>query len=177
MSTFKVIVTLVDNIVPIEGADFIAQGLPVHLMGEVFSFGIQDLGYSVDKSEPPKFRAFDAYVGLRNQGRFLNDEELNLLLKELDIPRVPILYKGPFSKEKVLELTKGKETISGKEVHIREGVVVRTTQERKADTDELSFSKTFNRGIKFDGIYGRVQLKSISSDYLTRKNPDATEYQ
>jgi len=54
------------------------------------------------------------------------------------------------------EYTDGKESVSGKGVHIREGVVIRPSIER------------------YEYKLGRVQLKSISEKYLLRKN--ATEY-
>lgn len=156
---------------------------PVHLLGEVYGPGIQDLGYSPEKNGPPSFRIFDIYVGKRGSGRFLDDIELEAIIldlnppsHELKIERVPVLYKGPFSMSILKELTDGKETVSGKQLHIREGVVVRPLVERKAN-DHISTSKRFDRGKKFDGIFDRVQLKSVSGDYLTRGNSNATEYQ
>lgn len=144
-----------------------------HLLGEVYGCNIQDLGYSVPGTEDAMFRVFDAFVGLRSGGRFLNDDELEELLLELDLPRVPVLYKGPFSKEKLYELTEGKEMVSGKNLHIREGVVVRPLVERTSK-ESVHLSKKFDRGLKFDGIFDRVQLKNVSASYLTRKN--ATEF-
>lgn len=152
------------------------QDGPVHILGEVFGPGIQDLGYSKEKNGPPSFRAFDVYVGLRGNGRFLNDDEFELFIENLELDRVPVLYKGPFSAALLRSLTDGKETVSGQQLHIREGVVVRPLIERKAN-DHVSTSKTFDRGKRFDGIFDRVQLKSVSGDYLTRGNSNATEYQ
>lgn len=149
---------------------------PVHILGEVFGPGIQDLSYNPSRNGFPDFRAFDVYVGLREQGRFLNDDEFEALLQEVGISRVPVLYKGPFSKEILEQFTSGKETVSGLGLHIREGVVVRPLIERKSD-NTLHFSNRNDRGMIFDGIFRRVQLKSVSGDYLTRKNKNATEYQ
>ncbi len=58
--------------------------------------------------------------------------------------------------ETVEQLTNGKEAVSGEEANIREGVVIRPTEERR----ELEL--------------GRVILKSVSEKYLLRKN--ATEF-
>ena len=41
------------------------------------------------------------------------------------LPWVPILYSGPYDLEKILPLHSGDETVSGKALHIREGVVLR----------------------------------------------------
>lgn len=126
---------------------------PVYVLGEVFGAGVQDLSYGsrTDKDVEIGFRVFDVYVGIPGQGRYLNDTELDDACKRLGLPRVPVLYRGPFSKEVMYEYTDGLETVSGKEMHIREGIVVRPTVERR--NDEI----------------GRVQLKSVSGDYLTRK--------
>lgn len=66
--------------------------------------------------------------------------------------RVPILYKGKFSKEIMDQFTNGKETISGKQLHIREGIVITPLIERYDSSLNL----------------GRVILKNISIQYLVR---------
>ena len=78
-------------------------------------------------------------------------DEVKNICKELDIDTVPVLYSGPYSKEVVDELTNGKETVSGKELHMREGIVIRPFNERRDDD------------------IGRVILKSVSDAYLLRK--------
>jgi RNA ligase (TIGR02306 family) len=151
----------------------------IFVLGEIFGKGVQDLHYG---STEPVFRVFDIYVGNPNgngeTGRYLNsDEVLDALewfenrLHESDdgigdeikyggyaVEYMPVLYSGPFSVEVMQEYTDGKETLSGKEAHIREGIVIRTAIERR------------------DNEIGRVILKSVSAAYLTRKG-DATEYQ
>jgi RNA ligase (TIGR02306 family) len=101
------------------------------------------------------YRAFGIKVG----ESWLDFPEFLKVCEELDIPTVPVLYRGPYSKEALLEYTDGKETVSGKASHIREGIVVYPITERG------------------DRRIGRVVLKSVSGDYLTRKNKDATEFQ
>jgi RNA ligase (TIGR02306 family) len=132
--------------------------VPVFVLGEVFGVGVQDLGYGAktDADNDIGFRVFDVYVGKPPSGCYLNDKELDNACERLGLPRVPVLYRGPYWHSKVAEYTDGRETISGKGMHIREGIVVRPCVERK------------------DPKIGRVQLKSVSGDYLTRKN--GTEY-
>ena len=60
------------------------------------------------------------------------------------------------ARHKNAEHTDGRETISGRGLHIREGVVVRPCAERRHEA------------------LGRVQLKSVSERYLLRKG--GTEY-
>ena len=129
----------------------------VFLLGEIFGPGVQDLNYGLSK---PEFRIFDIYVGNPGEGRYLGSTELDQKCLALGIPRVPVLYRGPFSKE-VLDLwTNGKETISdGK--HVREGIVIRTAEERVAGFDLP--------------CYDRAQLKSVSEGYLLRKG-EVTEF-
>lgn len=121
---------------------------PVYFLGEVYGKGVQDLAYG---SEKPSFRVFDIYVGEPGKGWYLSYEPLKRVCAELRIDRVPTLYVGPYSKEKVAELTDGKETVSGKGANIREGIVITPVQER--EHPEL----------------GRVKLKSVSEKYLLRK--------
>lgn len=130
---------------------------PVTLIGEIFGQGVQDLHYG---NQVPQFRVFDVFVGTSNNGYFLNDRQLDEFFSKIDIPRVPVLYRGPFSQEKVQEFTDGKDTLSG--THVREGIVIRSTLE-SSDT-------------RIPACHGRLQLKSVSGDYLTRKGK-VTEYQ
>ncbi len=131
---------------------------PVFVLGEVFGEGIQDLGYGIRRKAgaPPGFRVFDVRLGAQPGGRWLDDAELTALLDQLGLPRVPVVYRGPFQPELLDIWTVGRETLSGHGVHLREGVVVRTQTERR-----------FGPG-------RRAQLKSINPAYLLRK--DATEY-
>jgi RNA ligase (TIGR02306 family) len=113
----------------------------VLLFGEVL--GVQDLMYGLTKGQLT-YRAFDLCL---QDGQF-SAIALNKLNFWHDVPLVPQLYRGPFSKEVLAEHTSGKSTLAD---HIREGVVVRRVEER--EHPEL----------------GRVILKSISPDYLLRK--------
>lgn len=143
------------------GKDYLEQGRPVYVLGEVFGRGVQDLAYgaSTGQDDTLGFRVFDVFVGRAGspEGRYLDDTELSLFLEVLGLSRVPVLYRGPFSKEILETWTNGKETVSGKQMHIREGVVVRPAKERRHPE------------------IGRTQLKSVSADYLLRKG-DTTEF-
>ena len=133
------------------------------ILGEVFGVGVQDLGYATAPGAR-EFRAFAAAVrdesdNTRPGGwRWLDDTELETVLIELAIPRVPVVYRGPFSAQALAEATNGRELVSGSQAHIREGVVVVPATERISQ--ELPAF--------------RVALKSISASYLTRKG--GTEY-
>lgn len=45
---------------------------------------------------------------------------------------VPVIYVGPFNVEKLVEASKGLEQVSGKQLHIREGVVVSPQDTRRS---------------------------------------------
>lgn len=129
---------------------------PVLIMGELFGVGIQDLGYGQPGGEP-SFRVFA--IAKRNNGgvvSYLDDAELEAVAAHCGLTRVPVLYRGPFSKQVLEDHTNGRETVSGKQVHLREGVVVTPARERS--TPEI----------------GRLVLKSVSEAYLLRKG--GTEY-
>jgi len=124
----------------------------VYVLGEIYGVGVQDLTYG--QSEPT-FAAFDVYIRKDGNGRYLNVDEKKHFLKEADIPMVNILFEGPYDRQIVAELRDGKTTIEGG-TNIREGVVVTPLIEMRDDK------------------IGRVILKDVSDDYLTRKN--ATEF-
>jgi RNA ligase (TIGR02306 family) len=139
------------NLFEIAGKLADRHGANVTLAGEIFGSSIQDLKYGLQKGT--QFRLFDIAVGnSREEKRFLNHEDIELICKEFNLQSVPILYVGAFSKELLLKYTYGKETVSGTESHIREGLVVKPLVER------------------YVPALGRVLLKSISDDYLLRKN-------
>jgi len=136
----------------------LAADRPVFVLGEVFGAGVQDLAYGAkaDTTGALGFRVFDIHVGRPGQGEYLADEALERACAALGLPRVPVVFRGPFSRETMLAHTDGRETVTGKGLHIREGIVVRPTRERR------------------DPRLGRVQLKSVSEKYLLRSG--GTEY-
>ena len=122
-----------------------ADGQPFYVLGEVYGRGVQDLHYG---ERNPTFRVFDVYVGQPGQGRYLTPDEIETSLRG-PFPLVPVLYRGPFSTAVMLKHTDGTTALGAG--HVREGVVVRPVAER--ESPEI----------------GRVILKSVSGDYLTRK--------
>ena len=131
---------------------------PVIMLGETFGADVQDLKYGYNHRGQSGFRAFAIYEGTRSRFRVMNSDDLDVVLSKMNIARVPVLYRGPFSKEVMLQYTEGKETVSGKEMHIREGIVIIPRKER------------------YDQLLGRVILKSVSNEYLLRTGK-ATEFQ
>lgn len=134
-------------------AYFVEYNYPVIVLAETFGPHIQDLNYGVYKGESKGFRIFSIYTKEDN-ARFkpINSEELDNVLEIVNLERVPILYKGKFSKDIMDKFTNGKETISGKQLHIREGIVISPLIER--------YDNRIN--------HGRVILKNISMEYLIR---------
>ncbi len=100
---------------------------------------------------------FDIAVDIGGQLRWLDQQELTTVL-DGRLPVVPTLYSGPYDARLVMELAEGRETLSGRAVHLREGVVVRPLQGRYSA--ELG---------------GRALAKVVSGAYLTRKG--GTEYE
>jgi len=137
-------------------ADMLKADKPMFVLGEVFGktlggSNIQDLTYT---DEPLGFCAFDICVGNRGVEHYAPMWVMCDMCETVGIPMVPVLYEGPYSKDIVLEHTDGKTTLGGK--HIREGVVVKSLYERRHPH------------------FGRKIAKSVSDDYLLRKN--ATEF-
>ena len=121
---------------------------PFYILGEIYGRGIQK-GFYYNEMQPD-FRVFDIFCGRPDVGDYLEFEQVQHLISLGDPPLeyVPVLYQGPYSKELLLEYTKGDSTLGG---NIREGVVVRAHPERK------------------DSKQARAIYKSISEDYLLRK--------
>ncbi|MFD8080216.1 RNA ligase (ATP) [Kitasatospora sp. NPDC059722] len=127
----------------------------VGIFGEVFGAGVQDLTYgAAGRSELPGYAAFDVSAVVDGQLRWLSAADL------LDgrLPLVPELWRGPFDPDTVLELAQGKETVSGRELHMREGVVIRPVTERWSPL-----------------LGSRAIAKVVGDAYLTRKG--GTEYE
>lgn len=121
--------------------------VPITICGEVFGAGVQSKYNYAQKQ--PAFRVFDVYIGRRGVGRYLDDQELIDFCGALNLIRVPLLYRGPFSKEVVAELTQHTKSIFDVN-QTREGVVIKPTIERRHDN------------------IGRVVLKSINEVYLLK---------
>lgn len=120
------------------------------LLGEIYGEGVQDLGYGASK---PQFRVFDLFVGKRGLGRYLSYDEMLDAIHDL-FNAVPEIYRGPYEKNLMQKITLGNTKLDAD--HFREGIVIRPAVE--GECREI----------------GRRLLKSVSGDYLLRKN--ATEY-
>ena len=130
---------------------------PVIVFGEIFGAGIQDMQYG---QKGISFRAFDISVN----GDYLDYDEQVKLFDEFGVEMVPVLYRGPFSMQKVEEIVDGPTTIvDSSEIKEkfkgREGVVIKPVVERVSGD-----------------LNGRTVLKCISVDYHERKNKNKTEH-
>jgi RNA ligase (TIGR02306 family) len=114
------------------------------IFGEIYGYGIQKF-FPYDSPFTQSTRFFD--VMIHNQ--YLNWFHFQNFCEREKLPMVPVLYTGPFSLEKVIELASGKSTIAD---HMREGVIIKPTIE------------------KFHPKLGRKILKYISDEYLLFKS-------
>jgi RNA ligase (TIGR02306 family) len=127
------------------------------LFGEVYGW-VQDLKYGRTKGKVA-FAAFDISI----QGKYLNWAEFKELCTKFNIPMVPVLKQDAFGNvRQILDtLISGKtdiKTEEGRDIdQVKEGIVIRLVTERT------------------DAKIGRVILKYINDDYLTR-HTDKTEY-
>lgn len=114
------------------------------LYGEIYGKGVQDLTYGLDDIDV-------AFFDLKKGERYLSLLELGEFCADRRLPLAPILYRGPWSPDLLGRLTDGASRLSQVE-QIREGCVVRP--EIEANHFRV----------------GRKILKSVSADYLLRKN-------
>lgn len=116
----------------------------VHVYGEVL--GVQDLKYGL-KNGKIDYVLFAAKVN----DRFLNIDEFQDLCNKYGLKRVNVLYRGPYSKDKVLQFNNADTTHTGAS-HMMEGCVVQPVKER----EEMSLGK-------------RLVLKYVSERYKLRR--------
>ncbi|MDQ0580004.1 RNA ligase (ATP) [Streptomyces rishiriensis] len=127
----------------------------IGVFGEVYGAGVQDLTYGADgRRDTLGYAVFDVSAEIDGVVRWLDAAEL--LAGEL--PLVPRLFEGPYDSERVLEIATGRESVSGRGLHLREGVVIRPAVERYSPVTG-----------------GRAIAKAVSGAYLTRKG--GTEYE
>ncbi|GGJ02146.1 RNA ligase (ATP) [Streptomyces brasiliensis] len=127
----------------------------VGIFGEVFGAGVQDLTYGADgRRDSLGYAVFDVSADVGGQVRWLDAVEL----LEGELPLVPSLFSGPYDIERVLSVATGRETVSGRGLHLREGVVIRPVAERYSPVTG-----------------GRAIAKAVSPAYLTRKG--GTEFE
>lgn len=123
----------------------------VVLFGEIYGPGVQDLHYGENRAG---FRAFDLAVN----GKYVDYDEKVRVCQNFGVETTPLLYRGPFSLDKVYEFTDGPTTLCAPEkcgkFKGREGVVIRPVKERHSELLP---------------DFGRVILKSVSVDYLERR--------
>ena len=115
--------------------------------GEIYGEGIQDLTYGLSGVD---LVVFD----IKYKGNYLPWSDVLPLCKRWGLKTVPELYYGAYNSDLLL-LTDGKSLLYPKQM--REGIVIKLSQEGN------------------DPKIGRKILKSVSTEYLTRKN--GTEFQ
>jgi RNA ligase (TIGR02306 family) len=122
----------------------------VIFFGEIYGAGVQDLHYGAKQEKD--YRLFDVSVN----GDYLPWRTLEYFQERFGLPLVPVLARGVFDFENLVELAQGKTELD--DSHIREGVVVRPwAQELKWGKGEL------------DPNPRRMIFKLISDEYLCRK--------
>lgn len=124
------------------------------IYGEIYGDGVQkNYNYGCKRGEHG-FVLFDVKVlDYEGNQRWLGPEEVKRFARERGFDMVPELYHGPFSMEKVKELTLGDSVLAPSQ-KIREGVVVKSLHNYCDD-----------RGNK-------RALKVISEKYLDKDNTD-----
>lgn len=134
----------------------------VGLFGEVYGQGVQDLAYGANAGADSTlgYALFDIATADELGVRWLNHDEITDILAAVaaTVPRVPLLYRGPYDETVLLALAEGPETVTGDATHIREGLVVRPQCERDSEL-----------------LGGRAIGKLVSEAYLCRKG--GTEYE
>lgn len=122
----------------------------VILFGEIYGPSIQKFGYGLNQGELG-YVAFDLML----DGKYVDAPTFSDLCEAFSVPQAPVLYVGPYDKDRIKSLTLGRSLLGG--THIREGVVVRPITEER------------------DPKFGRRILKLVSDEYLTGNVEDLQE--
>lgn len=126
----------------------------VIIFGEMYGDGVQDITYGCNNGQW-KFRVFDISVN----SKYLNDSEVEFWCATYLVNTVPVLYRGPFSQEKVEEFVGGPTRLCSQaeagKFKEREGLVIKPIVERSEATEKK--------------VFDRVILKAINFKYLERK--------
>jgi hypothetical protein len=137
----------------VKAKDKIKEGETIY--GELIGQGIQK-NYDYGFKDRHHFVLFDVKKTLDNSEHvWLSPKEVRQYAEERGFDVVPVLYEGPFNKEKVYELTKG-DSVYCPEQKIREGVVIKSIE---------SYNDKFCPN-------NRKSLKWISEAYLDKDNSD-----
>lgn len=127
----------------------------VALFGEVYGLGVQDLDYGIKSRMTPGLTVFDIWV--EGHG-FVYQNVLVALASEYGFNVPARLYDGPYDYDAIAALADGKTEV-GAGAHLREGLVVRPSEERI-----------------YTGTWGRAIAKFVSAAYLTRGG-EVTEFE
>lgn len=120
----------------------------VILCGEVYGQVQKGFPYGVE-SGSCDFAAFDAFS--IEKGRYLNFDDFMEMCRQIDVPTVPILFRGLYRGfDDVKHFAEGSTTFANAN-HVREGFVIRPVRER------------------WDHKCGRVILKLHGEGYLLAK--------
>jgi len=120
------------------------------VFGEVYGPNVQK-GYHYDVKSNLGFKVFDILV----DGMFFDHDEMKGMCEKYGVEIAPVLYRGPYSIDKIKEIADGETTVGSG--HIREGVVVRPVKERNHPS------------------VGRLVMKYVGSEYLLSKHPDVKD--
>ncbi len=120
--------------------------------GEIYGADVQDLGYGVPSGRL-HVQFFDIY-DTKAKDWLSYDDACNVLAAAHLLP-VPVLYRGPYDREKVMTLRDGNTTVGGVK-QIREGVVIRRVKD--------GFNPETNEARP------RCVLKLVGDQYLLRAN-------
>jgi RNA ligase (TIGR02306 family) len=116
--------------------------------GEIYGSGVanglKSMNYGYVNGNK-NFIVFD----IKLNDNFLDWDDLESICRKYDIPTVPVIYRGHYYKN-ITELNNG-QSLMPNTTHMREGCVIKPIHER------------------IDPYLGRVILKSVSAQYLSKK--------
>lgn len=120
--------------------------------GELYGDGIQKNYTYGCKNGEHKLVVFDLKYQTGDESKYEDVDAFQRIAKERGFDVVPELYRGPFNKDAVKELTKG-DSVFCPQQKVREGIVIKSLREKECSI-------------------GRKMLKLISEKYLEADQSD-----
>jgi RNA ligase (TIGR02306 family) len=131
--------------------DYVEETAKAHtkvlVCGEVYG-KVQSLHYGLPGTIG--FAAFDIEV----DGKYLDYQEFSDICAKYNIPRVPEVYRGPYSLDLIKQHSTGKTLFN--DTHIREGIVVKPVVERSHHRSGRVIFKFINDAYLFKREEGKI---------------------
>lgn len=120
--------------------------------------GMKSMNYGYQNGEKT-WRLLD----IRIDGKFVDLDDLLELAKTHDLPTAPMLYRGPYSLDKLKECANQKTSLMSVDPHLSEGVVIRPAKERRYDNNNRRLLLKY-KSLEYETMKAKGKVKEVAAD-------------